>query len=302
MDAQDWYTSSTSNTADIEPSFIRPVLSTRRRLQNREAQRRYREKAAQKRSCDEVSHAADWTSLSLWDLGPDPGVTNHRDVGIGTSVTLESDENRAWTSTADTPDSSNSSTSSFLSPANGVQASGNTSSLVLDFDLVNHNTTTTLSHTSQGQYPMPIHQHHMLPFSSPSPIVEPYQPCLSGDFQSRTPPDVTSAIAQTSEPVEPLLHVAVRSRSLNMIAMLLRRGAASVGDRDSSSGTTALHIAAELGDEAAVSLLLRYGADVSIRDFQGHDALHLAVSAGRTGVVELLLDKMSNQDPSFSPS
>ena len=55
-------------------------------------------------------------------------------------------------------------------------------------------------------------------------------------------------------------------------------------------GRTALHVAAELGDEALVALLLRHGADPHACDVHGKTAVYLAVSAGHSEAVEMFLE------------
>ncbi|KAF2231046.1 ankyrin [Viridothelium virens] len=86
----------------------------------------------------------------------------------------------------------------------------------------------------------------------------------------------------------PLLHTAARSRNSRIVETLLRRGVAAVNERD-EDGRTALHIAAGLGDETTMSLLLSHGAHPCLRDLRGQNALYIAVSEGHQNVVELLL-------------
>ena len=89
--------------------------------------------------------------------------------------------------------------------------------------------------------------------------------------------------------VPPLLHTATRSRNRSVMATLLRHGACSVDERD-GQGRTALHVAAELGDEALVLLLLHHGADAQLCDDLGQNALYHAVLAGNNDVLEVLLE------------
>jgi len=93
----------------------------------------------------------------------------------------------------------------------------------------------------------------------------------------------------------PLLHVAIRTRKKTMVRLLLRRGATAVDDRD-AHGRTALHVAAQAGDEEMVLLLLKYGADPEAMDGNGLDALRLAVEHGREEIVEMLLDAMAQRE------
>ena len=91
------------------------------------------------------------------------------------------------------------------------------------------------------------------------------------------------------ETPDPLLHVAIRSRSRDVIRVLLRRGAVNIDDRD-AGGRTALHLAAEIGDESLVGLLLGHGADSQLRDYRGRLPVYYAVEKGHHEVVEVLID------------
>ena len=63
----------------------------------------------------------------------------------------------------------------------------------------------------------------------------------------------------------------------------------NIDDRD-AGGRTALHLAAELGDETLVSLLLGQGADSQLRDYRGRLPVYYAVEKGHHEAVELLID------------
>ncbi|KDN68226.1 putative conserved hypothetical protein [Colletotrichum sublineola] len=107
--------------------------------------------------------------------------------------------------------------------------------------------------------------------------------------------DAHSATSQSTQvplppsPLLPLLHVAVRSRNRRVAATLLKHGSAAVDERDEHD-STALHVAAELGDEALVTLLLQHNANTRICNERGHNALYVAVAAGHNEIVELLLE------------
>ncbi|KAF3490693.1 uncharacterized protein GIQ15_00210 [Arthroderma uncinatum] len=89
--------------------------------------------------------------------------------------------------------------------------------------------------------------------------------------------------------VSPILHLAVQSRNRGILSLLLKHADVAVDERD-KDGYTALHIAVKLGDEALVSLLLRHSASAHICDLRGQNALYLAVSGGHENIVKLLLE------------
>ncbi|KAF1922288.1 uncharacterized protein M421DRAFT_96846 [Didymella exigua CBS 183.55] len=125
------------------------------------------------------------------------------------------------------------------------------------------------------------------------PVARPQSACITTPLQHRH--GIGSTTRTSSEesdfetPDPPLLHVAIRSRSRDVIRVLLRRGVVNIDDCD-AEGRTALHLAAELGDEALVSLLLGQRADSQLRDNRGRLAVYYAVEKGHHEVVELLID------------
>ncbi|TVY34151.1 Protein TANC1, partial [Lachnellula occidentalis] len=100
---------------------------------------------------------------------------------------------------------------------------------------------------------------------------------------------------KTSPTTIPLLHVAIRTRKKSMIRLLLRRGVSTINEQD-SDGRTALHVAAQSGDEEMVETLLKHGADPKALDKHGLDALHCAVKQGHEEVVETLLDAIARRE------
>lgn len=63
----------------------------------------------------------------------------------------------------------------------------------------------------------------------------------------------------------------------------------SLIDGQNEDGKTALHIAAELGHEKSLEVLIKYGGNVLLPNSIGQLALHVAIQNGHSGVVEILL-------------
>ena len=84
------------------------------------------------------------------------------------------------------------------------------------------------------------------------------------------------------------LHIASSANLVGLANMLLTRHRLNVDGRDDQGGTP-LHVAADLGKERMVELLLRGGADVNARGVSHGNALQLAVVNGHITVTELLL-------------
>ncbi len=89
------------------------------------------------------------------------------------------------------------------------------------------------------------------------------------------------------------LHDAVRRGDTARVQQLLEKDAALANSVSATDprGTYPLHVAAEFNQAAAARLLLRYGADMSLRDAE-NDAIALGWAAffGRPDVVRVLLD------------
>jgi ankyrin repeat protein len=83
------------------------------------------------------------------------------------------------------------------------------------------------------------------------------------------------------------LHLAASSRCHTPTIMELIKGGADVNIAN-SCGVTPLHIAAEVGQEAAVLALMHAGADVNAVMRNGHTPLSLAMQEKREKIVELL--------------
>ena len=92
------------------------------------------------------------------------------------------------------------------------------------------------------------------------------------------------------------LHSTVKHGDLAGIKALLDENRALANSRSESDarGTYPLHVAAEFGQEDAARVLLKYGADVTLLDFE-NDAIALGWAAffGRPEVVAILLEAES---------
>uniref|UniRef100_A0A3Q3G206 Ankyrin repeat and kinase domain containing 1 n=1 Tax=Labrus bergylta TaxID=56723 RepID=A0A3Q3G206_9LABR len=96
----------------------------------------------------------------------------------------------------------------------------------------------------------------------------------------------------TTRGYTPLI-VAVLKRLHDIISLLLDHGAATdLGDEDQ---WTALHFAAQSGDDRTVRLLLDKGAAAEAREKAGWMPLHLACQNGHETVVRLLLSRLSEE-------
>ncbi len=91
-----------------------------------------------------------------------------------------------------------------------------------------------------------------------------------------------------------LLMVAVRAEDLQLVRWLLDNGSPVNAVRPDGKRVTALMMAADEGDEAAVQLLLEYGADPSIKNDKGKTALDHADSDA--------IEKMLKAGPSPGPN
>src|SRR5262249_3042219 len=96
-------------------------------------------------------------------------------------------------------------------------------------------------------------------------------------------PDLINARSDT-----PPLHQAVRGHQPRVATFLLEHGA-DVNLRD-NAGSTALQLAAQLGDRTMAELLIERNANVNLEN-QKNTALLIAANHGFKSIVELLLSK-----------
>ncbi len=87
-----------------------------------------------------------------------------------------------------------------------------------------------------------------------------------------------------------LLQNAVRGFKNDSVAVLLERGANPELSATRDPAYTALHIAAQCANEAAMKLLLQYRTGPDVRDAAGKTPLHVAAAAGALAVARLLVE------------
>lgn len=85
-----------------------------------------------------------------------------------------------------------------------------------------------------------------------------------------------------------LLHSAIESCDPWMIDWLVANGADV--NQVSDNGESALHVAAWLGKEEIIMLLLYHEADTAVRTTEGYLPINIACQEGHTGVVEMLME------------
>jgi ankyrin repeat protein len=88
--------------------------------------------------------------------------------------------------------------------------------------------------------------------------------------------------------------VASRGKTEDVIRMLQSGRQPDVPD---DKGETALHYAAQLGDQRMTQALLYYKAAVDPRDQFGNTPMHWAAQDGNTTVIEMLVDAKAAIDP-----
>ncbi|XP_020899126.1 transient receptor potential cation channel subfamily A member 1 isoform X2 [Exaiptasia diaphana] len=84
------------------------------------------------------------------------------------------------------------------------------------------------------------------------------------------------------------LHHAVRRQNIKIVELLLTEGKMDVNVVDIDK-TTALHIAAHVGDEMSTKLLLFHGIEIKAQDNDGFTAFHVAAREGKNDVLRTLL-------------
>lgn len=100
-------------------------------------------------------------------------------------------------------------------------------------------------------------------------------------------------------------HYFSRDATLNLLNHSIQ-SAQELIDKPDKTGTTALMLAAEDGQEVSLQRLLQAGAQINVFDFEGRTALHRAAAAGQSRSCQLLLrfddadnDYFDEQDDDF---
>lgn len=117
---------------------------------------------------------------------------------------------------------------------------------------------------------------------------------LSGDINIIDQMAEESTVNQTDGTTTPLHEVVKlhdQSESIQIATLLLDRGANP--DARGHGGVTALHLAAALGNEAMVKLLVQRGANIQLADEKGKTALFYAVKFPKVQI--FLFDAMSKK-------
>ena len=93
---------------------------------------------------------------------------------------------------------------------------------------------------------------------------------------------------------QPLLHAAAGNGQLEMVKMLLKRGASV--NLQTSLGGTALMEAANYGELSIVIVLLQHSADPDLKSIDGDTALMYAADLGQQACVKALLRAKANTE------
>jgi len=86
------------------------------------------------------------------------------------------------------------------------------------------------------------------------------------------------------------LHYAARKGRLRVVQALVRSLKVSDINALTKAGWTPLMFAADKGHVGVCKLLLRYGAEVSVKDLEGNNASTLAISSGHSELGQKLLE------------
>jgi ankyrin repeat protein len=120
--------------------------------------------------------------------------------------------------------------------------------------------------------------------------------CLAGNFDlaiSLIRDHAANVEIKTRSDQRSLLHIACERRHVHpaFVILLIQRGA-KIDDVE-KTGLTALHVASSRGNVALVSLLLEWGADPTLKDYAGQNALTWACLYNQTDVAMRLISYMT---------
>lgn len=102
------------------------------------------------------------------------------------------------------------------------------------------------------------------------------------------------ATAQQQSESYKFLEAVRNAKGNEVIAMVDKPGSSLVNTRDVTSGETALHIAVKRADIPYTNYFLSKGADANARDVRGNTPLILAVNAGATELIPILVGARAN--------
>lgn len=111
--------------------------------------------------------------------------------------------------------------------------------------------------------------------------------CANEMIQNTSPSKLANVLEAQNWRGMTCLHVATLHKRPRLMRLLMKNGV-HLNIKEGTSGKTALHIAVEQRDVAAVKLLLNKGANVDASMFNGCTALHLAVGRQDAAIAHLL--------------
>ncbi|OBT61097.1 hypothetical protein VE03_09863 [Pseudogymnoascus sp. 23342-1-I1] len=229
----------------------------RKRLQNRIAQRTYRQNQKQRVLALEAAIGASDMNLRL--ISPPPSTTSSEAVVDMALISPLATTTTTNMSTNDIPHSTS-------SPTPGPQ---------------DHQDANAFDDPSlwSGLSPNITHWHHETTRLPPPP------------GPSAFPQNLSSPTATAATTGRAALHLAASKGNESMTRLLLNI-CADVARQD-SSGCTPLHLAAEAGHDRIVEILLNKSADPNAVDLMGQTVLFHAVKAGHESTTRLLLKETS---------
>ena len=90
------------------------------------------------------------------------------------------------------------------------------------------------------------------------------------------------------------LQIGAKQNSASLTRVFLALGANPKGT--GQDGMSALHVAAYLGADQVIPLLIEKGAPINLQDEEGRTGLHLATQVGQTSAVTTLMEHQANRE------